>query len=79
METKESIAISVKRLLIGMELETEVQGMIAANKESEFNNQSPFYTEIQFVMLSNLIKDVALMSDEEIKEVNHKNIPKFLS
>ena len=61
--------IGIKRLLIGLSLEVEMQGMIIANRERELKEVSPAYGETQFEFLSNKIRNIALMPDNAIDKI----------
>jgi hypothetical protein len=50
---------TVKRLILVTALETEVQGMIAENKQRELNGESLAYDNKQFIYMADKMREIA--------------------
>ena len=57
---------TAKRLILVTALETEVQGMIAENKQRELNGESLSYDDKQFIYMAEQIREIANAHDDQV-------------
>lgn len=56
----------IKRLILATALETEVQGMIAENKQRETNGLALAYDNKQFLYMADQMREIANAHDDQI-------------
>lgn len=57
---------SVKRLILVTALETEVQGMIAENKDREQDGLAMAYSSVQFGHMADEMRNIAAAHDDQV-------------